>query len=359
MSVRPIYFDNNATTPVDPLVCQVLTDFLCNVSGNPSSVHSFGQEAKKYLNRARETIAKALGVHPQEIIFTSGATEAMNMLMRPGHIITSDVEHACVYSQLQDAPNVTFLPAGLTGVVTPAQVQEAITDQTSLITLIAANNETGVKLDIEEVAAVAKAAGIPLVLDGVAWLGKDELTIPSGVSAMAFSGHKFHAPKGVGFLFLRKGFKLNPMIVGGAQEFNKRGGTENLPGIVAMAKAVTLFEFGKLSSLRDRLEQGIISRLPNVTVNGSGPRVSNVTNLAFEGVEGETLLANLDIQGIAVSHGSACSSGALEPSRVLLRMGVPPELAHASIRFSLSRFNTEEEVDRCIEAVVSIVAPRP
>ena len=257
--------------------------------------------------------------------------------------------------------SVSYLPGGSYGATTLEAVKKACRSNTSLIVLMAVNNETGVKTDIESIAAFAKEKGIHFIVDGVALLGKETFTIPEGVSAICFSGHKLHAPKGIGFAFIRKSVKLQPLQTGGDQEFGLRGGTENMTGIIALSEAINLLNTGfeasskRMEMLRDRLEQGILNQLPHVVVNGEGPRIVNTSNLCFKGIEGELLMANLDMEGIAVSLGSACASGALEPSRVLLNMGLSTDDASSSLRFSLSRFTTEEEIDRTIKAVVSIV----
>lgn len=340
--------------------------------GNPSSLHSFGQKAKYRLAQARQTVASYVGVRPQEVIFTSGGTEGINLLLRGllppggrGHLITSDVEHSCVYATAKalesSGLHSSFLDVGRFGAATAEAVQQALRRDTRLILLMAVNNETGVKTDIAGIAAIAKEANIPFFVDGVALMGKEEIVIPPGVTAMAFSGHKFHAPKGIGFVVVRSHQKLSPLHTGGDQEYGRRGGTENLPGIAGLARAIELLKeelpeaTSRMAVLRDRLEVGLMQRIPGVSVNGEGPRICNTSNLTFPGVEGEMLLAALDLAGIAVSHGSACASGALEPSRVLLNMGYSKSEAASSIRFSLSRFTTAEEIDCCIEHLVNIV----
>ncbi len=367
-----IYLDNNASTPLDPRILDVVAQDLRISIANPSSTHSFGQESRKRLVEARQTIASYLEVKPSEIVFTSGATEAANLVIRglfekefKGHIITSSVEHACVYSTVKALEPLgissSFLQPGLWGAVTPETVKAALRSDTRLIALMAVNNETGVKTDIAAIAEIAQKAKVPLLVDGVALLGKEPFTIPPGVSAMIFSGHKFHAPKGIGFAYLSSQLQIKPQLTGGVQENNKRGGTENISGIVGMAEAVRLLKkelpaaSERMASLRDRLEKGILSQLPFVMVNGAGPRIGNTSNLAFGNLDGEALLMRLDLEGIAVSHGSACHSGALEPSRILLNMGLPMALARSSLRFSLSRFTTEEEIDACIEAVTKVM----
>lgn len=364
-----IYLDNNATTPLDPAVRQILIHDQTHYFGNPSSTHSFGREAKSRLTQARDTIAKHLGVRSNEIIFTSGATEGLNAILRglaqhkPGHIISSDVEHSCVYSTLKDLQKnnqVTFLKAGLHGAITSDAVRNAIQSDTRFVVLMAVNNETGVKTDINAIAEICSVHQIPFIVDGVALLGKESFTLHPGISAMCFSGHKFHAPKGVGFSFIRSQLKFPSIQTGGEQEMLRRGGTENLSGIIALAEAVKCIRpeaTERMRELRDLFEAEVMKQLPFVTVNGLGSRVVNTSNLAFGEVDGESLLMKFDMMGLAVSHGSACSSGALEPSRVLLNMGIPLKLARSSIRFSLSRFTTEDEVRRAVKIVVNAISP--
>lgn len=363
-----IYLDNNATTQIDPAVLEAVYRQLKEHYGNPSSIHSFGQENRRRLLQARQDIASYLTVQPQEIFFTSGGTEALNMLITGapvGHILSSSVEHACVYATIKRMEtkgcSTTFLSPGLWGAVTVEAVRAALRPDTHLIVLMAVNNETGVKTDIASIAMLAQEMDIPLIVDGVAWLGKEPISIPAGVSAVAFSGHKIHAPTGVGCAFVRKSFKVQPLITGGEQEYGRRGGTENMSGIIGLAAAIKELSqliteaAPRMARLRDRLEQQLLMQLPGACVNGQGPRVANTTNISFLGIEGETLLAALDMEGIAVSHGSACSSGALEPSRILLNMGISMEGARSAIRFSLSRFTTAEEIDSCIDTVVKVV----
>ncbi len=369
---KTIYFDNNASTPIDPRVLEAVVRDLTESMGNPSSIHELGKLSRQKLNASRQTIATVLGVKPQEIVFTSGGTEGANFVLRglfslqnSGHIITSDVEHSAVYDTVKylerQGCTATYLNAGLAGGVTPEAVKKALQSKTRLISLMAVNNETGVKTDIDAIAAIAKEARIPFIVDGVAWLGKELFVIPEGVSAMFFSGHKFHAPKGVGFAIVRSNLKLEPLLLGGAQESGRRAGTENLSAIIGLAEAVRLLKqelpaaTDRMKNMRDSFERGIMEKISGVKVNGRGPRICNTSNLCFLGVEGETLLTTLDMAGIAVSHGSACASGALEPSRVLLNMGLPRDEAAASLRFSFSRYTTQEEIDICIETVVSLV----
>lgn len=369
-----IYLDNNATTPLDPSVIQAIQAYLQEGQANPSSVHFFGQQARGLLNQARSKIAKVLHVKPEEICFTSGATEGLHMAIKgvldqggKSHIITSNVEHAAVYMLLSQYEKkgfeISYIPVGEYGAIDPQAVKDAIRPDTKLITIMAVNNETGVINPIAEIGAIAKAHGIPFVVDGVAWLGKEQVNIPAGVSAICFSGHKLHAPAGIGFTVLKSPFKVPPLFVGGPQEFGRRAGTENLVGIVGLAKAIEILpgilneSKAKMQMLREKLEKGLQDNLNGVSINGSGPRICNTVNLAFENVDGESLLMNLDQAGIAVSHGSACSSGALEPSRILLNMGLPLSKARSSLRFSLSRFNTPEDIDQTV-AIITRLLPK-
>lgn len=370
--MKRIYLDHNATTFLDPRVLKILIKELEEEEGNPSSTHFQGQQSRRKLEQSRQSIARFFQVKPNEIIFTSGGTEGASLLIQgimkqhpSGHVITSGAEHACVYQTVKEleksGAEATFLPAGRHGAVHPDEVEQAIRSGTRLITLMAVNNETGVMTDIESIAALAERRHIPLIVDGVAWLGKELIRIPAGVSALFFSGHKIHAPKGIGFCICRHPLRLTPLFVGGGQENNRRAGTENLPGIVALAAAIEILEknqegmMAHMRRMRDQLEGELISSLSDVLVNGSGPRTCNTSNLAFLGVEGEDILMNLDMKGISVSHGSACSSGALEPSRILLEMGIPLSQARSSIRFSVSRTTTEAEITTASAEIIQLV----
>lgn len=361
MMSTAIYLDNNATTPIAQESLDALIKECAAPVGNPSSIHQFGQAAKKRLQNYRNTIADYLAVPSDQIIFTSGGTESMNLLIYGmlenklnTHVITSDVEHACIYNNLtmlqKRGTRVSFLQAGLHGAVHPDQIEKAILPSTRMIILSAVNSETGVKTDIDAIAQIAKKNDIAFIVDAVALLGKEVFSIPSGVSAMGFSGHKLHAPKGIGCVFIHPELALYPFIIGGGQEFNRRSGTQNLSGIAAMASAVEcLYEHlpsatEKMAALRDQLEAYLIEQAAPVIINGSGKRICNTSNLCFPGVQGEDLIIALDMRGIAISHGSACSSGALEPSRILVNMGISHPLARSSIRISLSRMTTEEEI---------------
>jgi len=374
--MKRIYLDNNATTPLVSEVIGAMKEVLALPPMNPSSVHSLGQQGKKLLMEARHTFAEVLKVQPKEVIFTSSGTEALNFLIRGfystsltlqgvPHIISSNVEHPAVQKNLQllemQGAMLTYLPAGSWGAIRPEQLKEAISEQTRLIVLTAVNNVTGVKSDFVKIAEVALECRIPLIVDGVQLLGKELFTIPPGVSGMAFSGHKLHAPAGIGAAFLRSSFPIPSLMIGGEQEYGKRGGTENLLGIVGFAKAVELLSTclprasERMEKLRKRLIEGLQSKIGNLILHGEGPHICNTVHIGFPGVHGETLLIQLDLLGVVASHGSACSSGSLEPSSVLINMGIAPQLAQGSLRFSLSRMNTEEEIEESIRLISQAV----
>ncbi len=367
--MKRIYLDNNATTALDLLVFKAMLVDLQGPPANPSSVHSFGKEAKKLLQNARSLVASYFQARPEEITFTSGGTESINLLLRgigtKGHIITSKIEHSSTYKTVLELEKqglkVTYLPVGPWGAPLPEDLKSAIRPDTIAITLSAANNETGVKLDLETFAQIAHAQNIPLFIDAISFLGKESFHMHPGITAVALSGHKFHAPKGIGALFLRSSQKLIPQITGGEQEYQHRAGTENLSGILGLAKALEILQSDQiqitdhLNDLRLHLEHGLKKEVPIVLINGEGPRISNTSNLCFPGIDGETLLIQLDMAGIAVSHGSACASGALEPSRILTQMGLPPKMVRSSLRFSISRMNTREEIDIVIEKTAHII----
>ncbi len=363
-----IYLDNNASTPIAPEVLAACQEEL-QLLGNPSSTHSAGQEAKLRLTKARRTVSSALNVSPSEILFTSSGTEAMNLLIRgvlgkrrhKGRIITSPTEHACVFAQMPELEaqgyEIIMLKPGLTGQITAKDVAEVLDEETALVTLMAANNETGVLNDWQEISKLTAQNGTPFVVDGVALLGKEPFTIPEGVTGMGFSGHKVHAPKGIGFTYLKRGTKIAPQLIGGSQEANLRGGTENLVGIAGLACGVSLLtdidsHAKNLKSLRDHFEKRLLKELSDVEINGKAVRVSNTSNLAFIGCDGESLLMSLDLEGIFASHGSACSSGSLEPSRILQEMGYPRSHVRSSLRFSFSRYNTLDEINQAIDHII-------
>ncbi|MBM3184213.1 MAG: cysteine desulfurase, partial [Chlamydiae bacterium] len=359
----------NATTPLDPRVLQAMLQDLNGVPANPSSNHWFGQLAKSRLIDARQSISSYFQAKPSEITFTSSGTEAINLMLRSlkpnGHLITTSIEHPAMYRTIQTLEiqglSVTYVPVGLLGAPLSSQIEEAIRPETKAIALSLANNETGVKTDIQNIADLAGRYGIPLLLDCVSFIGKEPFPHHPAIQAIALSGHKFHAPKGIGLLWHRSSLKIFPLITGGNQEQLLRAGTENLSGILGLSEALKILSVDQpaitnhLMKLKERFENGLKNAISDVVINGDGPRMPNTSNLAFLGVDGETLLIMLDQAGIAASHGSACSSGALEPSRVLLQMGIDKKRAKNSIRFSLSRLNTTEEIDQALEVIVPLV----
>lgn len=366
--MQRIYLDNNATTALDVRVFKAMLIDLSGPPANPSSIHWFGREAQNLLRKARSTCAEFFQAKPEEITFTSCGTESLNLMLKglkaKGHLITTSIEHSSMYRTIQvlesQGMDVTYVPVGLWGAPLPEAIEAAIRSDTQAIALSAANGETGVKIDITAIASIAEKKGIPLLLDCVSYIGKEILPFHPGISAIALSGHKFHAPKGIGLLFHRNCLKLNPLLTGGAQEYQLRAGTENLSGILGLAEALKILSEKQteisqhLLDLRLHFEKGLLCSLPDLAIHGEGPRISNTSNIAFLGIDGETLLMQLDLAGIAASHGSACSSGALEPSRVLMQMGVERKIARNSLRFSLSKLNTKEEIDKTIETITKM-----
>jgi cysteine desulfurase len=373
-----LYLDHNATTPVDPLVADAMMAVLRQDFGNPSSVHSFGQRAKLLLDQARNSVARLLDVDPAEVVFTSGGTEADNLALRGAaealeplgrrHVIASAIEHEAVLQACRALARrgwrVTWLPVDASGLVDPAALEAALDDETAIVSVMHANNEIGTIQPIAALAAMARARGALFHTDAVQSAGKIAVSARAlGVDLLAISAHKFNGPKGVGALWVRRGVRLAAQAVGGRQEKNRRAGTENLPAIVglgvaadqALARLATTAP--RLAALRDRLETGVVAAVPGVTVNGGvAPRVSNTSNIGFEGIEAESLLIALDLEGIAVSTGSACSSGTLEPSHVLKAMGLPLHDTQNAIRFSLGSSTTEADIDRVISVLPSLVA---
>lgn len=362
-----IYLDNNATTLLDPLVLEEMLKDL-GEPHNPSSIHGLGKKAHLMLIEARAKVASLLNVKNEEIIFTSGGTESLSMLIHGlispnSHIITTDIEHACIYNTVLDLQKkgyeTTFLKT--TGSPSLEQIKEAIKENTKLLIFSAVNSETGTVSDFEGIALIAKERNIALILDGVALLGKKEFSIPKGVTAMAFSSHKIHGPKGVGIVYLSSGSKLKPLFLGGSQEWQKRAGTENLAGIIGFAKALELAyknldaNIKKMQDLKSLFEEGLSRKLDILINGGSSNRICNTSNIAFNGIDAEELLMQLDLNKIAASHGSACSSRSLQASRVLLNMGLGMDRAKSSIRFSFSRFTTREEIEKAIDIIVSTV----
>jgi len=376
-AVQRFYFDHNATTPVAPEVLEVVVACLEQVYGNASSIHHFGQGAKQRLEAARRQLAALIHAQPTELIFTSGGTEADNLAVlgtiraagdRPRHVITSAIEHPAVLApcaQLErEGISVTRLRVGASGVLNPDDVRQALRPETALISVMHANNELGTIQPIAEIAAMAREAEVPLHVDGVQALGKIPVDVAAlGVDLYSLSGHKLYAPKGVGALYVRRGTRVAPILFGGHHERDRRPGTENVPGIAALGAAAEsagralTAESERLAALRDRLETAVLARIHGTGINGSRwGRTPNTSNLYFDGVDGEALVIALDLRGFAVSTGAACSSGALTPSHVLTAIGLSAERARSSMRFSLGRGNTAEQVDALVDALEASMA---
>lgn len=372
--MQRFYFDHNATTPIAPEVFEAMRPCLGEVYGNPSSIHHFGQMAKQRLEMARRQTASLLHCSPKEIVFVSGGTEADNLALlgavRPcagKHVITTAIEHPAVLgacAQIErEGGEVTYVRAGSDGTIDPEDFRRALRLNTALVSVMHANNELGTVQPVGEIARVAREAGAVMHSDGVQAAGRLAVDVGAlSVDLYSLSGHKIYAPKGVGALFVRKGTALGAIQHGGHHERDRRAGTENVAGAVALGAAAECAardgeaEARRLSQLRDRLETGILERVPYAGVNGSRTeRVPNTTNLYFDYIEGESLVIALDLRGFAVSSGSACSSGSSEPSHVLLAMGLAPERARASIRFSLGRSNNQAQVDSLVDAVAGAV----
>lgn len=374
---RHVYLDHTATTPVHPDVVTSMHRVLDSVFGNPSSLHAFGREAKEYLEDSRMKVANLIGALPEEIVFTSGGTEADNLAIlgvayayqkQGNHIITSSIEHHAVLDTCQalsqNGFEVTYLSVDQDGFIDPDDVRKALRKETILISIMHANNEIGTIEPIEEIARIARENGVIFHTDAVQTAGHIPVNVERlGVDLLSLSAHKFYGPKGAGALYVRNGIQLVPVLHGGGQERNRRAGTENLPGIVGLGKAAEIAareldtQSVSVKRLRDRLIKGIEERIPNVKLNGHPVRrLPQNAHFSFAGVDGSLLLRNLDMQGIAASAGSACSSGALHPSHVLLAIGLPLELASASLRLTLGRANTEEDIDYCLDVLPKLVA---
>lgn len=376
-----VYFDYNATSPLAPAVTAAVVRIASDVFGNASSVHHFGQEAKAVLDDARSAVATLINGDPSEIVFTSGGTEADNFAIRgvagvydgiettaaKRHLIATAIEHEAVLNTLKALTRrgwrTTLLSVDHTGIVTPERLREAMTADTALVSVMHANNEIGTIQPIAELAAIAHASGALMHTDAVQSVGKIPVDVRAlGVDLLSLSAHKFNGPKGAGALWIKRGTRLQAILTGGKHERNRRAGTENVAAIGGLGAAATLAaaklstEAVRLSALRDRLENGIVRAVPGTAVNGERTgRVPNTTNISFDRVEAESLLIALDLEGIAVSTGSACSSGTLEPSHVLRAMGLPTHRTQNSLRFSLGMFSTEEEVDRVIDVLPRLV----
>ncbi len=373
--MQPIYLDNNATTMVAPEVFEEMAPFFTQHYGNPSSMHRFGGEVGTEVNKARKRIADALGCTPEEIIFTSCGTEGDNSAIHAAvtanpskrHIITTRVEHPAVlnYAKHLEAKgyDVTYLKVDKQGRLDIEEFKNSLRDDTALVSIMYANNETGVIFPIPEIAKICKERGVLCHTDAVQAVGKvaiDLKTLP--VDYLALSGHKIHAPKGIGVLFVRKGSPFRPFLIGGHQEHGRRGGTENTASIIGLGKAIELAtanlerENTEVKALRDKLQAGLMEAISEAVINGDVPeRLPNTLSIAFKYIEGEAMLLLLDQFGICASSGSACTSGSLEPSHVLRAMGVPFTFAHGSLRFSLSRYTTEAEIDKVIKELPPII----
>lgn len=375
---KTVYLDNNATTQVDPKVVEAMTPYFCEYYGNPSSMHDFGGKVGQKIKEARETVKEFMGASlASEIVFTASGSESANMAIRgvleankkQKHIITTKIEHPCVlnlYKTLEkEGYRVTWLSVDNDGSLAPQELEDSICDETALVSIMYANNETGIIFPVEKLAELVKRKNpkTKVFVDAVQAAGKIKLNVKdTQIDLMGISGHKIHAPKGIGALYIKKGTIVMPLIIGGHQERGKRAGTENVPYIIGLAKACELAqnalkdEATRVKALRDKLEKGIIERIPNARLNAAVEnRVPNTTNIGFQYIEGELILLHMSDAGICASSGSACTSGSLEPSHVLRSMGIPFTALHGSIRFSLSRFTTEDEIDYVLETLPQII----
>jgi cysteine desulfurase len=375
--VKRIYLDHAATTPTNPEVVKAMLPYFTDLFGNPSSIYSYGQEAKGVVEEARTKVAELVGARSEEIVFTSGGTEADNYALKGvayanehkgNHIITTPIEHhavteACKFLEKRGF-RITCLPVDRYGLVDPQDVKRAITDKTILISVMHASNEVGTIEPVDEIGKIAREAGVYLHSDAVQTVGHIPVNVDElNVDLLAISAHKLYGPKGVGALYVRKGTRLTSLIHGGGQEKKRRAGTENVPAIVGLGKAVELArhdlgeEARRLSYLRDKLVKGLGERIDHIHLNGHpSQRLPNNVNVSVDFAEGESMVLNLDLEGICVSTGSACSSASLEPSHALLALGLSPEQAHGSLRFSLGRENNEADVERVLEVLPGIVA---
>jgi cysteine desulfurase len=375
--MKRVYLDYNATTPVEPEVLEAMLPYLSAEFGNAASIHSFGQRARAAVETARESVAALLGARPQEIVFTSGGTESDNHAIfgiveaaggRGRHVITTTIEHEAVLNTCQalekQGVSVTYLSVDRDGLIDLEALRRAIRPETVLISIMHANNELGTVQPLEEIGRIAAEADVYFHTDAVQSAGKLPIDVKaSRVDLLSLSGHKFYAPQGIGALYIKGGTRLRQLLYGGHHQRGFRPGTENVAGIAGLGKAAEMARAAlaqdarSISALRDKLEQGLLARVPDSSVNGArAPRTPNTTNLLFPGLEGEALVIALDLKGLACSTGAACSSGALEPSHVLTAIGLPPEEARASLRFSLGRHTTTEEIDFALEVVPAAVA---
>ncbi len=373
--MKLVYADNNATTRVDDEVLEEMLPYFKEFYGNPSSIHTFGRQVSSKMDLARERVATILGADTSEIVFTSCGTESNNYAIHCSleahpdkkHVITTKVEHPAVLNVCKyfgkNGYEVTELGVDKDGMLDLDELRDSIKDNTAIVSIMHANNETGVIFPIEEIGKIVKEKGALFHCDAVQAIGKIPVNLKnSHIDLLSMSGHKLHAPKGVGVLFIRKGVRIDPLIIGGHQEDNRRSGTENVPYIIGLGKACELAEGfvreeqTEVRRLRDKLEKGIKDQLTHVVISGeNSERLPNTSNVSFEYVEGEATLLMLDIEGIATSSGSACTTGSAEPSHVLQAMGIPPVTSRGTIRFSLSKFSTEDEIDYILEKLVPII----
>jgi cysteine desulfurase len=372
--MRRVYLDSNATTPVLPEVLEAMRPFYLEQFGNASSIHHHGQHARAAVEAARESVARLLGCRAAEVVFTSGGTEADNLavfgLARPAdHVITSSVEHHAVLNACKQLERrgceVTYLPVDAQGLIDPDELRRSVRANTKLISIMMANNETGVTQPVEEIGRIAAEADVYFHADAVQAVGKIPVDVKNiGSDLLSISGHKFHGPQGTGALYVRRGTLLEALFYGGNHERQRRAGTENLPGIVGLGCAAEIALSGlqdgaieRIRNLRDRLEHGLLSAIDGCGVNGGhAPRVPNTSNIYFDHIEGEAMVIALDLKGLAVSTGAACSSGAIEPSHVLTAMGLTPERARASIRLSLGKHNSSDDIDFALSIVPDTIA---
>jgi cysteine desulfurase len=372
--MRRVYLDNNATTPVLPEVLEAMRPYFGETFGNASSIHHHGQEARAAVERARDSVAALLGCRAPEIVFTSGGTEGDNLAIAGlvkarDHVVSSSIEHHAVLNSCKHLEalgcEVTYVSVDGRGLVDPGDIRRALRPNTKLVSIMMANNETGAIQPVEEIGRIAAESDVYFHTDAVQAAGKVAVNVQKiGCDLLSISGHKMHAPQGAGALYVRKGTRLEPLFYGGRHERSRRAGTENVPGIVGLGKAAELaletLEHGddrKMAALRDQLQQGILARVDEAGVNGDGvPRVPNTTNIFFDHIEGEAMVIALDLKGLAISTGAACSSGALEPSHVLVAMGLRGDRARASIRFSLGKQNTMEDIKFALALVPETVS---
>ena len=374
--VRRVYLDNNATTRVDPQVLEAVLPHFLEDFGNASSIHEYGQKARASIEEARRQVSRLIGAEPKEVVLTSGGTESDNTAIRGvcgshrsrgNHIVTTTVEHPAILRSCEllesEGFRVTYVPVDRDGLVQMEQLREAVGNETILISVMHANNEVGTIQPVEEISTIARESGTIFHTDAVQSVGKIPLEVDRlGVDLLSLSGHKLHAPKGVGALYVRQGVAMAALLHGGSHERNRRGGTENVPGAVGLGNACELARDGledfdlRVRRLRDKLEAGIVGTVPDTIVNGSiSRRMPHVSNISFQGIEGEALLISLDLQGIAVSTGAACASGSLEPSHVLRAMKISSGRVDSAIRFSLSRMTSEEDIDYVLKVLPETV----